>query len=232
MDYTYDTLKKGGWSLIKANTISAASYFVCKDKARPAIGCILIEVDNDGTSATATDSYKLGHFVSMDPGINEPERFLLKWEPVKNAKLIAPSPKKCTWLAIRHAKNKNGTPLPVLELMTLDEGNYGFSKVGQLTVDEFEGNFPNWKVLDGRDDYLKHPTKKDGKDKVGANPYESPGINTSFLVDIFRAIERAVSHDGDAVTQILHRHLMEPMYLTANNKSGESALAICMPVRM
>lgn len=229
MYYTYETLKQDGWTLIKANTVAAASLYVSKDMTRPILGCVCVEVDKEGTSATATDSYKLGHFVSMDPGINEPNKFLLKWEPIKNAKLLTPSPKKCTWLAIRRTFDERN--FPMLDLMTLDYSGVAFTKVGQLTIDEVEGNFPLWKKLDGRDDYLKKPVKK-AKGGEASNPNESPGLNTSFLIDVFRSIERAVSNDGDAVTQILHRHLMEPMYLMANNKSGESALALMMPVRM
>lgn len=228
MYYTYDTLKQDGWTLIKANTVAAASLYVSKDKTRPILGSICVEVNEEGTSATATDSYKLGHFVSMDPGINEPNKFLLKWEPIKNAKLLTTSPKRCTWLAIRRTFDERN--LPMLDLMTLDYSGVAFTKVGQLTIDEVEGNFPDWKQLDGRDDYLKNPVKK-AKDGT-SNPNESPYLNTSFLIDVFKSIEKAVSDNGDAVTQILHRHLMEPMYLMAHNKSGESALALMMPVRM
>lgn len=230
MYYTNDELKKDGWTLIKANTIAAASLYVCKDKARPVIQNILVEVDKDGTSATATDSYKLGHFVSMDPGINEPGRFMLKWEAMRAAKLIPASPKKSLWVAVKRTCDERN--FPVINLMTLDYSGVAYTKVGELTFDECEGNFPKWQQLDGRADYMKNPGTKAGKDKVVANPNESPGLNTSYLIDIFKSIEKAVSNDGEAVTQILHRHLIEPMYLMAHNKSGESALAMCMPVRM
>lgn len=218
-----------GWTLIKANTVAAAAHYVSKDKTRPTLGTICVEVDDEGTSATATDSYRLGHFRSMNaPKLdkNEPGKFLLKWEDLKAAKLIAPSPKKTLWLAIRRIEDEHGFPL--LELMTLNWTGFVYEKVGQLTINEYEGNFPKWRQLDNHKSYLENRKPSGKRDR--ASDYESPGFNTNYMVDIFQSIGKAVSDTGATTSQILHRGMLEPMYVIAHNASGETALALLMPV--
>lgn len=218
-----------GWTVIKANTVAAASYYVSKEASRPTLGTICIEVDDEGTTATATDARRLGHFKSMDaPKLekNEHGKFLLKWADIKAAKLISASPKKTLWLAVRRTEDEFKRNM--LELMTLNWTGYVYEKVGQLTINDYEGNFPMWRKLDQHKTYIDSRKSTVNKDKVNDN--ESPGFNTSYMIDIFQSVAKAVSDCGDTTSQILHRGMREPIYIIAHNASDETALVLLMPV--
>ena len=212
-----------GWVVVKANTIAAASGFVAKDLSRPILNAMCIEVNDDGTTVTATDSYRLGHFRSKNFGVRgtnpKGTKILLPWRQVKASKLVPASPKKSLWLAMRHVGR-------TIELMLLDDNcTAGYALVGQLTIDDVEGNFPDYRMLDNRREYAKKPA-------TGTARTESPGLNTSYLIDVLRSFEKAVSDTGACVTQFEHRGLLEPIHFTARNTSGEEAWAMVMPVRL
>lgn len=205
--------------MVTARALAAAGTFTAKETYKYAIGGVHIK-SGAVTTLTATDSYKLVQVTSRRASghTNPNDEFVLDWQGLKATKMLTPRPKASMWVAIHRSPANNDLNLVFLE----EKGEGQYTERGRATVKALDANFPSVEPLfKGKAEYAKG-------EQSNAGPY----LNTSYLIDLFKAIELAVSADGAAATSFIHGpNWNQPMFFEAENKSGEAVTAICMPIR-
>ena len=219
----FEDWQNDGWTIVTARALAAAGSFCSNDTGRPTLGAVCIETNEEGTYLSGTDSYKFARIRNRNMTKNPSGRIMVKWSQLKKCRLITAKPKANAMVAIRQFEPSNEYPMGCVRVKVLEPAYVGHELAGSATLDVIEGSFPSWEKLDGHKALIG--------DKKQSNV--GPGLNTSFLISIFKTIELAVSDCGGAITQFVHGgSCMQPIYFHAENASGESIWTIQMPVRI
>ena len=216
-------LAEQGYVFVRARTFAAAAVYASKDKSRPVLGAVEITTDENGkVGATATDSYRLGHFESMpfSPVKSKPEVNILL-DVAELGKFVSASPKVTEWLAIRETERYGQMVIEVTKLNT-DTSSDSIITMGQTTyVQKVDGNFPDWKQLVGNTSRYTDSKQQN----VG------PNLNTNYVNDCLKSMNIAVSYTGPASTSFIHGDEVTPIIFESANEAGEYGLVLLMPIR-
>lgn len=211
-------ITKQGYTLVTSRAMAAAATFTCTDGTRPALELVNLVTANGTTSLWASDQYKAFICTSRKfaEGTNPEGEILVNPRELRQSKLVTNRPKDTAWLAIKGEMGPNGDRLHVI---ALEETRGGVRQVCEAFLTQhYYTRYPNIEQI-----FRDLAPKKQG---TGA-----PTLNTSYVIDVFKAIELAVSHEGQVGTRIVHDDdLNHPILLDAFNKC-ESAKALVMPIR-